>query len=95
MCLGIPGQIVDLTDVSQHKALVEVSGVRRAIHVGLLLDGDGPGQGLEVGDWVLVHVGFAMSKMDAEEAERTLTFMRELGEYFDEEISQFRESSPL
>ncbi len=62
---------------------------------GLLLDGDGPGQGLEIGDWVLVHVGFAMSKMDAEEAERTLTFMRELGEYFDEEISQFRESPAI
>jgi hydrogenase expression/formation protein HypC len=92
MCLGIPGQIVDLSDVAEHKAIVDVGGVRRAVHVGLLLDGDGPGQGLEVGDWVLVHVGFAMSKMDAEEAQHTLDFIKDLGDFFDDELAQVRES---
>lgn len=91
MCLGIPGQIVDLTNVSQHQATVDVGGVRRSIHVGLLLDG--AQQGLEVGDWVLVHVGFAMSKMDPEEASRTLELVKELGTMFDDEIAQLRESA--
>jgi hydrogenase expression/formation protein HypC len=95
MCLGIPGQIVDLTEVAEHKALVDVNGVRRMVHVGLLLDGDGPGQGLEIGDWVLVHVGFAMSKMDADEAEQTLAFIKELGQMFDDEVAQFRESTAI
>jgi hydrogenase expression/formation protein HypC len=89
VCLGIPGQIVDLTNVSQHQATVDVGGVRRSIHVGLLLD-----DGLEVGDWVLVHVGFAMSKMDPEEASRTLELVRELGTLFDDEMAQLRESAP-
>jgi hydrogenase expression/formation protein HypC len=95
MCLGIPGQIVDLTDVTKHQALVDVSGVRRSIHVGLLVDAADPTKGLEVGDWVLVHVGFAMSKMDPEEAERTLGFIREMGEYFDQEMDQLRESPAI
>jgi hydrogenase expression/formation protein HypC len=93
MCLGIPGQIVDLARVTEHQAIVDVNGVRRAVHVGLLVDGDGAG--LAVGDWVLVHVGFAMSKMDDDEAQRTLTLIRELGEMFDDEMAQIRDSTPL
>jgi hydrogenase expression/formation protein HypC len=93
MCLGIPGQIVDLADVGQHKAIVDVNGVRRAIHVGLLVDTEA--NGLAVGDWVLVHVGFAMSKMDAEEAEQTLAFIQDLGQMFDDELAQFRESTAI
>ncbi|MGH9124160.1 MAG: HypC/HybG/HupF family hydrogenase formation chaperone [Acidimicrobiales bacterium] len=92
MCLGIPGQIVDLSNVTQHQATVDVAGVRRSVHVGLLLDEDYGG--LELGDWVLVHVGFAMSKMDDDEADRTLRLVRELGAAFDDEMAQLRESSP-
>ncbi len=91
MCLGIPGQIVDLTQVKAHSAVVEVSGVRRAVHVGLLVDTNG--DGLVVGDWVLVHVGFAMSKMDADEAEHTLALIKELGQMFDDELAQFGDST--
>jgi hydrogenase expression/formation protein HypC len=93
MCLGIPGQIVDLSDVAQHKAIVDVNGVRRAVHVGLLVDSEA--EGLKIGDWVLVHVGFAMSKMDAEEAEQTLAFIQDLGQIFDDELEQLRESTAI
>ncbi|HEX3541857.1 MAG TPA: HypC/HybG/HupF family hydrogenase formation chaperone [Acidimicrobiales bacterium] len=93
MCLGIPGQIVDLADVAEHKAIVDVNGVRRAIHIGLLVDSEA--HGLEVGDWVLVHVGFAMSKMDEEEAAETLAFIREMGESFNDEMAQLRQSPVL
>ena len=63
MCLGIPGQIMEFSDVHEHLARVDVSGVTRIINIGLLED-----EGLEPGDWVLIHVGFAMSKIDEEEA---------------------------
>lgn len=92
MCLGIPGQIVDISNLTQHQATVDVAGVRRSVHVGLLLDDDN--RGLDIGDWVLVHVGFAMSKMDDEEADRTLRLVRELGAAFDDELAQLRESTP-
>ena len=63
MCLGIPGQLKEFSDVHEHLARVDVSGVTRIINVGLLED-----EGLKTGDWVLIHVGFAMSKIDEEEA---------------------------
>ena len=63
MCLGIPGQVVDIVDAEQHLAKVDVNGVRRTISVRLLAEED-----LVVGDWVLVHVGFAMAKIDEIEA---------------------------
>ena len=63
MCLGIPGQIREFSDVHEHLARVDVSGVTRIINIGLLEDED-----LKPGDWVLIHVGFAMSKIDEEEA---------------------------
>ena len=92
MCLGIPGQVVEITDRQQHKAIADVEGVRREINVGLVLGDEG---GLDVGDWVLIHVGFAMSVIDEEEAERTLSFMKDLGELFTDEVEQFKESTPL
>jgi hydrogenase expression/formation protein HypC len=92
MCLGIPGQVVEIIDVNAHRAVAEVDGVRREINVGVVLGEEG---GLEVGDWVLIHVGFAMAKIDEEEAERTLSFIKELGAVYDDEIDQFRESTPL
>ena len=87
MCLGIPGQIVEFTHESRHLAKAEVSGVRRIINVGLVVD-----DGLEVGDWVLIHVGFALSRIDEAEAERTTQYLRALGTMYDEEITQIMES---
>ncbi len=81
MCLAIPGQIVEIVDPSNHRGVIDVEGVRREVHIGLLVDGDDPAG---VGDWVLVHVGFAMAKIDADEAARTLALIRELEEFVDE-----------
>ncbi len=86
MCLGIPGRIVEFVDPTRHLAKAEVSGVRRTINVGLVLP-----DGLEVGDWVLIHVGFALSKIDEYEARRTTEFLRELGG-FEQELSQLSDS---
>ncbi len=79
MCLGIPGRIVAITDPGRKLALVEVSGVRREINVACVVD---DGQPIEdcVGYWVLVHVGFAMSRIDEAEAAATLQVLNELGE---------------
>ncbi|MGH9177255.1 MAG: HypC/HybG/HupF family hydrogenase formation chaperone [Acidimicrobiales bacterium] len=92
MCLGIPGQVVEIVNPAEHKAIAEVDGVRREINVGLVM---GDAGGLQVGDWVLIHVGFAMTKIDEEEAARNLAWLKELGSVYDDEIDQFRESTPL
>ena len=89
MCLGIPGQIVEWVDVEHHLAKADVGGVRRAINVGLLAEG--PDE-VAVGDWVLIHVGFAMSKIDEEEARSTLEFLEQLGAPFEEELEELRRS---
>ena len=81
MCLGIPGQIVELLDGHEHLARVDVTGVRRTINVGLLED-----EHLAIGDWVLIHVGFAMSKIDEEEAAMALASLRMMGEGYDDEL---------
>ena len=75
MCLGIPGHIVEFVDETHHLARIEVGGVRRVVNVGLVLP-----DGLQPGDWVLIHVGFAISKIDEAEAERTTDMLRQLGE---------------
>lgn len=85
MCLAIPGKIVEIVDAENHLAKVEVGGVRRSVNIGML-DGEG---GVRVGDYVLIHVGFAMSKIDEKEAEETLRVLNELGSY-EEEFEQFR-----
>lgn len=77
MCLGIPGQVLSITDEARTLALAEVSGVRR--EVSLACVADRPLQEL-IGCWVLIHVGFAMAVIDADEAEKTLATLRELGE---------------
>ncbi len=77
MCLGIPGRITAITDEARLMAMAEVSGVRREVSVACVADG--PLEGL-IGAWVLIHVGFAMARIDAEEAARTLEALRELGE---------------
>lgn len=87
MCLGIPGQVVDIVDAEQHLAKVDVNGIRRIISVRLLAD-----DGLVVGDWVLVHVGFAMSKIDEVEAQLTLDQVQKMGADYVNEIDAFNSS---
>ncbi|MGB0866271.1 MAG: HypC/HybG/HupF family hydrogenase formation chaperone [Granulosicoccaceae bacterium] len=79
MCLGIPGQITEITDPDQLLAKVSVAGVKREINIACVVDADHPAQSC-VGDWVLVHVGFAMSRIDPDEAARTLEILDQLGE---------------
>lgn len=79
MCLGIPGQIVALDDKEAMLATVDVCGVRRQINLACVIDEEHPFEAC-LGDWVLVHVGFAMSRIDEEEARKTLEILAELGE---------------
>lgn len=85
MCLAIPGKIVEIVDAENHIAKVDVGGVRRNVNTGILEDEVG------IGDYVLIHVGFAMSKIDEREAEETLRVLNEIGE-FEEELDQFKTS---
>lgn len=78
MCLGIPGQIVEVTDAANNLALVNVGGVRRVINIAFVIDEGRPASAC-IGAWVLVHVGFAMSRLDEQEAARTLALLHELG----------------
>lgn len=79
MCLGIPGQIVEISDVDNLMALVDVSGIQRQVNIACIVSDDHPAASC-IGDWVLVHVGFAMSRIDEEEAQKTLAILAELGE---------------
>lgn len=84
MCLAIPGKVVEIVDVENNLAKVEVGGVRRNVNIGMLDD-------TQVGDYVLIHVGFAMSKIDEKQAEEMLRVLQELGSY-QEEFEQFQTS---
>ena len=84
MCLAIPGRIVEIVDAENHIAKVEVGGVKRNINIGML-----PENETHPGDYVLIHVGFAMSKVDEHEAHETLRVLKELGEY-QNEFEQFQ-----
>ena len=79
MCLGIPAQIVQIDDADRMLATAEVGGVRRQVNIICIVDEEHPPESC-VGDWVLLHVGFAMSRIDAAEAEATLGVLTELGE---------------
>ena len=79
MCLGIPGQITEIIDADKKQATVEVSGVKRPINIACIVSDEHPIESC-VGDWVLVHVGFAMSRINEEEAKKTLALLTELGE---------------
>ena len=79
MCLGIPGRIVKIDDVAKKLATVDVGGVKRQINIACIVSDDHPVASC-VGDWVLVHVGFAMSRINEEEAAQTLKILIELGE---------------
>lgn len=87
MCLGIPGEIIEINREQPDLAKVAVSGVKRTINIGLLSD-DPPGPG----DWILIHVGFALSKIDEAEAAASLEFLEGLGQSFEDELAALRDS---
>ncbi|NEQ42900.1 MAG: HypC/HybG/HupF family hydrogenase formation chaperone [Leptolyngbya sp. SIOISBB] len=77
MCLGIPGQILEISDLEQKLAIVDIGGVRRPVNIACIVDEEHPIQDC-IGDWVLVHVGFAMNRIDPDEAQLTLDLLEEL-----------------
>jgi hydrogenase expression/formation protein HypC len=91
MCLGIPGRIVSIDDAPRKLATVDVSGVKRQINIACIIDDTHPAAAC-VGDWVLVHVGFAMSRIDEARAAETLKILSELGEA-EAEIAAMRHSA--
>jgi hydrogenase expression/formation protein HypC len=89
MCLAIPGQLIEFVDEPNRLAKVDVAGVRRTVNVGLL---DAEEGGARPGDWVLIHVGFALSKVDEEEAHATLALLRGMGQDFEDAIEELKGS---
>ncbi|HUE27719.1 MAG TPA: HypC/HybG/HupF family hydrogenase formation chaperone [Solirubrobacteraceae bacterium] len=89
MCLAIPGQVIEIVDEVNRLAKVDVAGVRRNVNIGLL-DGDGIGVG--PGDWVLIHVGFAISQVDEEEARATRELLVRMGADYEQELEELKAS---
>lgn len=82
MCLGIPAELVEIVDAERHLAKADVAGVRRIVNIGLLVE-----EGVGPGDWVLLHVGFAMSKIDEDEARRAMEGLQLMGQAYTEEVT--------
>jgi hydrogenase expression/formation protein HypC len=89
VCLAIPGQIIEIVDDANRLAKVDVAGVQRSVNIGLL---DDDGQGARIGDWVLIHVGFALSKVDEEEALATRRLLEGMGEDYEQELEELKAS---
>lgn len=100
MCLGVPGRIVEIADATEQRAVAEVEGVRREVSVALLgirgEDGEVVAVGssdttgaVGIGDWVLIHVGFAMSRIDEAEAAETMRALKMFTDAFDSEMEEF------
>jgi hydrogenase expression/formation protein HypC len=89
MCLAIPGQVIEFVDEPNRLARVDVAGVIRTVNVGLL---DNYGDAAGPGDWVLIHVGFALSKVDEAEAMATLTMLQGMGADYEQELADLRAS---
>jgi hydrogenase expression/formation protein HypC len=89
MCLAIPGQIIEIADEANRLARVDVVGVQRIVNIGLL---DSSGGGARPGEWVLIHVGFALSKIDEEEADATLALLRGMGADYDDALEELKTS---
>jgi hydrogenase expression/formation protein HypC len=87
MCLGIPGEVIEFLPEQPDLARVNVSGVRRVINVGLLTD-----EPPKPGEWVLIHVGFALSKIDEAEAAAALEFLEGIGQAYEDELAALRDS---
>jgi hydrogenase expression/formation protein HypC len=90
VCLGIPGEVVEILTDRPDLARVDVSGVKRAINIGLLAEED-----VRPGDWVLIHVGFALAKIDEEEARAAMEFLESIGQAYEDEIAALRDSRIL
>jgi hydrogenase expression/formation protein HypC len=89
MCLAIPGELVEFVpDTDGQLALVDVVGVKRRINIGLLEPG-----AVDVGDWILIHVGFAMSKVDETEAVEALRMLELMGQAFTDELQAVAQST--
>jgi len=88
VCLGIAGQIIEFVSDTTDLARVNVFGVERMINVGLVAN-----EGLGPGDWILIHVGFAIGKMDEEEAKASRAFLQGMGEAFTNEIAAWDEDN--
>jgi hydrogenase expression/formation protein HypC len=89
VCLAIPGRVIEVVDEGNRLALVDVAGVRRTVNIGLL-DTDGASAG--PGDWVLIHVGFALSIVDEDEAAATLALLQEMGADYEQELEELKAS---
>jgi len=89
MCLAIPGQIIEIVDEDNRLARVDVAGVRRNVNIGLL---DSDAGGVEPGDWVLIHVGFALSKVDEDEALETRRLLERMGAEYEQELEELKAS---
>jgi hydrogenase expression/formation protein HypC len=89
MCLAIPGQVIEIVDETNRLAKVDVAGVHRNVNVGLL---DEDGVGAQPGDWVLIHVGFALSKVDEEEARATRDLLERMGADYEQELEELKAS---
>ena len=89
MCLAIPGQVVEMVDEQHRLALVDIAGVRRNVNVGLLDLDEG---GVQRGDWVLIHVGFAISRVDEREARATRELLERMGAEYERELAELRAS---
>ena len=87
MCLGIPGEVLTLDAERPGMATVNVGGARRQVNV-MLIEEDG----VQPGDWVLIHVGFALAKIDEEEARLTLSHLEEMGQAYRDELRALAES---
>lgn len=88
MCLAIPGRIIEVVDESNRLAKVDVAGVRRTVNIGLF-DGD---DAVAPGDWVLIHVGFAISRIDEDEARATRELLEGMGAEYEQELAELRAS---
>jgi len=89
MCLAIPGQVVEVVDPELRLAMVDVAGVRRNVNIGLL---DVDGSCVGPGDWVLIHVGFAISQVDEEEARATRSLLERMGADYEQELEELKAS---
>ena len=89
MCLAIPGQIAEIVDEENRLAKVDVAGVRRSVNIGLL---DGEDGAARPGDWVLIHVGFAISKVDEQEARATRDLLVRMGADYEQELEELKAS---
>jgi hydrogenase expression/formation protein HypC len=89
VCLAIPGQIIEIVDEENRLAIVEVAGVQRKVNIGLL---DADGDGVGPGDWVLIHVGFAIAQVDEEEARATHDLLVRMGTDYEQELEDLKAS---